>query len=103
MKPVRIEPEAKEELTAAADWYEMRREGLGRELLAAVDATLAAVARDPGRFPAYPGADARLGVRRAGTPRFPFSIAFIDLDAAVRVIAIAHERRRPGYWRDRLR
>lgn len=103
MKPIRIEPEAIEELSAAAEWYERRREGLGSEFIAAVDAVLATVGRDPGRFPSYPGSDPRLGVRRAGTPRFPFSIAFIDLDSVVRVIAIAHERRRPGYWRDRAR
>jgi toxin ParE1/3/4 len=102
MKPVRIEPEATEELAAAAEWYEHRREGLGRELLAAVDAVLAMVAHDAGRFPPYPGSDPRLAVRRAGTPRFPFSIAFIELDSVVRVVAIAHERRRPGYWRHRL-
>ena len=66
MKTVRVEPEAKEELAAAALWYEQRREGLGRELLAEVDAVLAA-------------------------------IAFIELPTVVRVLAVAHERRRPGY------
>jgi hypothetical protein len=38
MKPVRVEPEAKEELAAAAAWYETRREGLGHELIVEVDA-----------------------------------------------------------------
>ncbi|HEX4405186.1 MAG TPA: type II toxin-antitoxin system RelE/ParE family toxin [Polyangia bacterium] len=103
MKPIRIEPEATEELAAAVDWYELRRKGLGRELLTAVDAVLEAAARDPERFPLYPGAEPSLAVRRVATRRFPFSVAFIDLDAVVRVVAIAHERRRPGYWRARLR
>ena len=79
MKPIRIEPEAKQELASAAEWYELRREGLGRELLSEVDAVLAAIARDPLRFP-----------------------PFIDFVSKVRVIAIAHERRRPEYWRGRL-
>ena len=47
MKPVRIEPEAKEALVAATAWYEERREGLGRELLAEIDAVFAAIAGDP--------------------------------------------------------
>jgi hypothetical protein len=45
VKPVRVEPEAKQELAAAAAWYEQRREGLGRELLIEIDAAFAAIAR----------------------------------------------------------
>jgi hypothetical protein len=54
VKTVRVEPEAKQELAAAAAWYEQRRGGLGRELLAEVDAVLAAIGRSPSRFPLYP-------------------------------------------------
>ena len=103
VKTVRVEPEAKQELAAAAAWYEQRKEGLGRELLAEVDAVLAAIARSPGRFPLYPRVAAEFGVRRAAARRFPYSIAFIELATAVRVLAIAHERRRPGYWVGRLK
>lgn len=103
MKPVRVEPEAKQELVAAAAWYEERREGLGLELVAEVDAVLAAIARSPGRFALYPRVASELGVRRAAARRFPYSVAFIELPTVVRVLAIAHERRRPGYWVVRLK
>jgi toxin ParE1/3/4 len=103
VKPVRIEPEAKQELAAAAAWYEQRREGLGRELLAEVDAVLAAIARSPSRFPLYPGVAPELRVPRAAARRFPYSIAFIELAIVVRVLAVAHEKRRPGYWVGRLK
>ena len=103
MKPVRVEPEAKQELAAAAAWYEERREGLGLELVAEVDAVFAAIARSPSRFPLYPRVALELEVRRAGARRFPYAIAFIELATAVRVLAIAHERRRPGYWIARLK
>jgi C4-dicarboxylate-specific signal transduction histidine kinase len=53
VKPIRVEPEAKQELAAAAAWYERRREGLGRELMVEIDAVLAAVARSPARFPLH--------------------------------------------------
>jgi len=102
VKPVRVEPEAKQELAAAAAWYEERREGLGLELVGEVDAVFAAIARSPGRFPLYPRVAPELGVRRAAARRFPYSIAFIELPTVVRVLAIAHERRRPGYWVGRL-
>jgi toxin ParE1/3/4 len=103
MKPIRVEPEAKEELAAAAAWYESRREGLGRELVVEVDAVFAAIVRNPTRFPLYPRVGAHLDVRRASAGRFPYSVAFIDTGPAIRVIAIAHERRRPGFWVDRVR
>jgi toxin ParE1/3/4 len=103
VKPVRVEPEAKQELSAAAEWYEQQREGLGRELLAEVDAVFTEIARNPSRFPLYPRAASDLGVRRAAARRFPYSIAFIELATVVRVLAIAHEKRRPGYWVGRLK
>ena len=103
MKPIRVEPEAKDELAAAAAWYQSRRPGLGHEFIVEVDAVFAAIARNPSRFPSYPIVDIRFGVRRAIAGRFPYGIAFIDLVSAIRVVAIAHERRRPGYWADRLR
>lgn len=103
MKPVRVEPEAKQELAAAAAWYEERHEGLGRELVEEVDAVLAAIAPAPNRFPLYPRVAPALGVRRAAARRFPYSIAFIDLADAVRVLAVAHDKRRPGYWVGRLK
>jgi hypothetical protein len=80
MKPVRVEPEAKEELAAAAGLYENRREGLGNELIMEVDAVFAAIALDPTRFPlsigGYPAPSASRS-RRAfpvhrGLHRCPF-------------------------------
>jgi hypothetical protein len=103
VKPIRVEPEAKKEVAAAAAWYDERREGLGLELIAEVDAVFAAIARSPSRFPLYPRVAPELRVRRAAARRFPYSIAFIELATVVRVIAIAHERRRPGYWAARLK
>jgi len=102
VKPIRVEPEAKQELAAAAAWYEQQREGLGRELLAEVDAVFTTIAHSPSRFPLYPRVAREIGVRRAAAPTLS-TIAFIELPQVVRVIAIAHERRCPGYWVGRLR
>jgi plasmid stabilization system protein ParE len=33
--------------------------------------------------------------------RFPYSLVYRDADDGVRIAAIAHQRRRPGYWRGR--
>ena len=99
---VRFEDEAAEELAAAVDWYDHRRPGLGSAFLAALDATSSAIARRPARFPLVPGVPPDLGVRRALLQRFPFAVVFIELASEIRVLAIAHGRRKPGYWRDRV-
>jgi hypothetical protein len=72
VKPVRVELEAKQELAAAAAWYEERREGLGFELVAEVDAVFAAIGRSPSRLPPYPRVEPELGIRRAAARRFPY-------------------------------
>jgi toxin ParE1/3/4 len=88
VKPVRVEPEAKQELAAAAEWYEQRREGLGLELMGEVDAVFAVIAGSPSRFPPYPRVAPELGVGRAAARRFPYSIAFIELERSSRSLPL---------------
>jgi hypothetical protein len=33
--------------------------------------------------------------------RFPYSIVYLLLPEEIRVLAIAHQRRKPGYWSGR--
>ncbi|MBI4509480.1 MAG: type II toxin-antitoxin system RelE/ParE family toxin [Deltaproteobacteria bacterium] len=103
MKPVRLDQEAEEELGAAAAWYETKKCGLGTDLLAAVHHTLLRVAEAPGRCTLASGIPEELGVRRWLVRRFPLAVVFVELQDEVRVLAIAHGHRRPGYWRSRLR
>ena len=103
MKPIRLDDDAADELAAACAWYEERMTGLGESLAVAVDTRLVRIEQPPGRSPPAPGIPARLGVRRALLLGFPFAVFFIELETEIRVVAIAHLRRRPGYWRKRLR
>jgi hypothetical protein len=43
-----------------------------------------------------------LDVRRFILPKFPYSIVFLELPTEVRIVAVAHARRKPGYWLERL-
>ena len=93
---VRFHPAAAEEAEAAFRWYGQRSStaayGFREELQRAVDA----VAQAPGRWPRY-----STGARRYIFPRFPFSLVYRLRDGDVEVVAVAHGRRRPGYWRSR--
>jgi toxin ParE1/3/4 len=94
-----LEPEAGEELLAAAIWYDDQRPGLGNELLDAVDDVLRQVAAAPLSYP-HDRFDGR--ARRAQVTRFPFAIVFVVHDDDVRVVAFAHAKRLPGYWAKRV-
>ncbi len=90
---VRLRPEAQAEMDDAADWYERQREGLGDEYLTEVERCL-------GRIGATPRAAIvwRDEIRRRHVDRFPYYVFYRVTPTYVDVVAIAHEKRRPGYF-----
>jgi toxin ParE1/3/4 len=92
-------PEAEEEISAAAEWYESQKTGLGVELMAEVDEALVDIADRPEAWPLW--RDDRAYRKRLLT-RFPYVI-FYELVGRDRVdvVAVAHARRKPGYWLER--
>ena len=100
-KPVRLDREAEEEIAGAVDWYEGQREGLGLEFLDALRDAKVRMVELPRACPLVPGVSVQFGVRRCPVRRFPYWLIFVELPAEIRVLAAAHERRRPGYWRSR--
>jgi plasmid stabilization system protein ParE len=51
----------------------------------------------------HPRVKFRLPLKRAFMARFPFAVVFFIEADVVRVVAVEALRRRPGYWRSRLR
>lgn len=100
-KPIRFAREARRELIEAGAWYERQRRGLREVFLAAVEEALERVVRIGPHIASVPGVDPDLPVRRVFVRRFPYAIVFIELPTRIRILAIAHQRRRPGYWRGR--
>jgi plasmid stabilization system protein ParE len=100
-KPLLTEEEADQELEDAVRWYEERRSGLGAELLAAIDASLLQITGTPGSGSPVPRV--RVPVRRVPVQGFPYHVVYLDTASAIRVLAFAHTRRRPGYWLPRLK
>ena len=94
MKPVVVERLARAELRKARDWYEAKRAGLGHELLAEVFAALERTERDNEVGMRFRNTRFRFRLLR----RFPYVIYYECRPERVRVVAIAHERQREGYW-----
>ncbi len=103
MTPVRFAPEVPDELVEAVLWYEARRSGLGKELLDEIDATLPLIGSRPQSFPRLQDVSATHEIRRALLARFPYAIVFLVRPEELRVLAVAHAKRRRGYWLSRIR
>jgi len=100
--PVRISEEADAEMAEAARWYETHRAGLGLDFLAAVDSAVAGISEAPRMASLVPGVSDQT-IRRRPVRRFPYHVVYMELSDRLQILAIAHDRRRPGYWIDRLR
>ena len=53
-----------------------------------------------GEYPKL-GTTWRNRIRRLPLRRFPYSIVYSLSQAEVRILAVAHQRRRPGFWKGR--
>ncbi|MGH7551811.1 MAG: type II toxin-antitoxin system RelE/ParE family toxin [Longimicrobiales bacterium] len=98
MKPLRIHPEAEAELQQAFEFYEQQAEGLGVDFLDEVERVWAAIRQLP-----ESGSPADEGIRRSVIRRFPFVVFYEAQADQIVVWAVAHQRRKPQYWRHRRR
>lgn len=98
MKPVAFDPEAEEEFLEAIGWYVERSKAVARRFIAAVERASSDLSDWPRRFPALDQPETEPPVRRARLRRFPYALVFVELPNEIRVIAVAHLRRRPLYW-----
>lgn len=97
MKPVIFHDEANAELQGAIAFYEALRQGLGRDLLREVEKAVVQIQRNPGMFSIH-----REDIRKCIVRRFPYTIFFQELDDAIWIAAVAHQKRRPDYWSGRV-
>lgn len=95
-RPLRLHEDADLELNDAADYYDRESPSLGSAFLDEVDSGF-------DRICAYPDAAAEVarGIRKLVLARFPYALVYEIRDDAIRILAIAHQRRRPYYWRGR--
>ena len=101
MRAVRVLREAAQEAVEAAAWYESQSPGLGVEFEGALQAAIDLL---EGRvIPLMPlsGLAPKHRLMRLILRRFPYCVVVLDRDDEALVVAIAHQSRRPGYWRNR--
>lgn len=94
---VQIHPAALEEAEGATEWYARRSVRAAALFLDELENAIERIGERPGQFPEHV-----FGTRRLVLRRFPYVVVFREAAAGIEIIAVAHGRRRPGYWRDRL-
>jgi hypothetical protein len=99
---VRAHPEAVEELDAAIAWYDQGGQGRGDRFAAAYDAAIDRCVMWPESGVEYQVDAPDVAVRTARVARSAYRVIYFVEDGVLWVVAVAHERRRPGYWRDRV-
>lgn len=87
-------PSALAELNDAAAFYTMSSNvELGRAFLDEFERSIDAIVRNPKLAPFLRGKRRRYLMRR-----FPYGIIYQEANDELRVIAVAHQNRRPAYW-----
>jgi plasmid stabilization system protein ParE len=89
-------PAARDDAAGARQWYSQRSAIAARAFLTELILAVESVREAPERWPRY-----LAGTRQYHFPKFPFSLIYRVSDEAIVVIAIAHHRRKPGYWLER--
>ena len=91
-----LEP-AQIELEEEVKYYNEQQAGLGYDFAKEVADTIARILR-------YPEAWTKLSkrTRRCRLKRFPYGVAYQTRGDKILVVAVAHLRTKPSYWRDRV-
>lgn len=84
-------------MVEASQFYEAESAELGFEFLDDVQRVIDSLREHPKL-----GQTVGRGLRWALLRRFPFSLIYSEEADEILVVAVAHQRRRPGYWRGRI-
>jgi plasmid stabilization system protein ParE len=94
---VRLLEPAQAELEEAITWYAGLAPGLGDAFLIETLKSIQLIEKFPQAWhPLMPH------IRRCRLRRFPYSVVYTLEGDDLLVLAIAHQHRKPGYWRNRL-
>jgi plasmid stabilization system protein ParE len=96
MKPVRVHPEAEAEADGAFEWYWARSESAALGFDAELRDAFSALRKNPRIYSPY-----LRETRRILLNHYPYFVVFRELPRKIQIIAVAHAKRRPGYWSKR--
>ncbi len=96
MRNLIFHPDVKDEIKASYQWYQEQAEGLGEDFLSELEASYQIISEFPESWPNFQN-----GFKRYLLSRFPFSVIYRESAEKLYVVAVMHNRRKPGYWHNR--
>jgi len=99
VKRIAFHPAARAELLEAAEHYEEQAGDLGAQFIDEVERAVRFIEEHPGLGLSI-GEAGRL--RRWTLRRFPYYVIYYAEAEILHILAIAHQRRKPGYWKNRV-
>jgi len=93
---IEFHPQAVAEAQAAGQWYYDHNPALRGAFITELDRAIACIVESPERWPKY-----EAGTRRFLLRRFPFTVVYRAAENEIQVVAVAHAKRKPGYWEAR--
>ncbi|MDR7307648.1 type II toxin-antitoxin system RelE/ParE family toxin [Rhodoferax saidenbachensis] len=94
---VRLLAPAQAELDEAIAWYAEQAPGLGETFLIETLKAIQLIEQHPQAW--HP---LTMYIRRCRLRRFPYSVVYTQDGTDILVLAIAHQHRKPLYWKTRL-
>ena len=89
---------ARQEFDEAFEYYESRKQGLGEDFRKAVREQVQKIASHPDAWVLV-----RPGIRKCLGSRFPYDVIYQKSRVNILILALAHRKRRPLYWQDRIK
>lgn len=93
---------AEAEFLEAVRYYGGAERGIGEQFDVEVARAVEDIQWNPDAWPKFPGWDRLPVVHTRKVEVFPYRVVYFVRDDELVIVAFAHQRRRPGYWRDRL-
>jgi plasmid stabilization system protein ParE len=93
---IRLLPEARAELDAAADWYEQRRTGLGVQFISRVSEAFQQIADHP-----LMKAVIYKNLRQTAVKQFPYVVVYRHDENEILIVAVFHTSRDQVVWQSR--
>ena len=92
-----LHPDANEDLSDAAEYYNTQRPGLGEQFLSEFWRAVAGLQDDPARWPIR-----EYGFRKRTLQQFHHTIRYIERKTYIYIVAVPHCSQEPGYWKTRI-
>jgi toxin ParE1/3/4 len=98
VKRIGFHPEARRDLTQAAERYAAAQTELGRQFYHHIDGLLTDITHAPGVFRVFQPPQVRRHFKR----RFPYAVVYVERPEEIWVLAVMHFKQAEGYWLHRL-